>query len=232
LTPGAVGGTLRVVSTVPPPRILVLADAALADELLAIVESRAGVAASFDSEEELIAEARHAVTVVVVPRARGKDAAVRIARRLGPEGPRVVLLCGDDESGMSAGEVITVPRREAFAVVGALCRFDHTIRLPVQILARYELGDDGDKRLGNVLELGISSLLFDADHTLPDEGAINVSFVVPGTTSRVRLYGSLGGHDPINSSRVVLLDSIEAPTRAALRGFLEKRLVRTPAEVL
>ncbi len=212
--------------------MLVLADAKLAEDLFAVVESRAGIAASFDSEEALIAEANHAASVIVVPGARGKDAAVRIARRVGPDGPRVVFLCADEESSASGGEVFTAPRREAFAVVGALCRFDHTMRMPVQILARYQMGQDGEKRLGNVLELGVGSLLFDADHELPLDGAVSVSFVVPGTTSRVRLHGTLAGRDPLNSSRVVLLDTVDAPTRATLRGFLEKRLVRTPAEVL
>jgi hypothetical protein len=216
--------------------VSVVGDPAMAEELLALVESRAGAVASFAGPEAaMAAAAKEPPAVIVVGAQLGAGVAMSLSQKCDavPElsATRVILIGPDD--GHTGGEPFVVPRRDCFATVGALLRFDPSLRVPVQILARYELVGDAhqQKRLGNVVELGVAALSFDADQALPELGTVFVSFVVPGTGERLRLVGVLDPPRPRGSCRDVRLEGVDEDARRSLRRFIEKRLVRTPAEV-
>lgn len=218
--------------------VLVLGDAAMAGELQVLVESRGGAILSHDDVESGLAAASRATPAVVVVGAQlGAAAARAIAKRCEETtalaSARVVLI-GSDDVTSPGGEPLVVARRDCFATVGALLRFDPALRVPVQILARYELMGEAapTKRLGNVIELGVSTLTFDADQALPDLGTLLVTFVVPGGAERVRLTGVLEPPRGRGGPRDVRLEGVDDDARRCLRRFIEKRLVRTPAEVL
>lgn len=214
-------------------RILVHGDGDLAAELELLVESRAGSVACFHDEDALRADvARSRPHVVVVGAAHaGFARALSRAFEGAPAAPRVVLVAADDAPSTD-GDPLVVARRDCFATVGALLRFDPAHRVPVTVLARYEVrGAGSGKRLGNIVELGMTSLLFESEDVLPPTGVVCVSFVVPGSGERVKLTASLDPEPQRGGHRALLLDDVDPDARRALRAFIERRLVRTPAEV-
>lgn len=220
----------------PELRVLVLGDREIHDELLALVESRGGTVACFEDPAELLASAfAVAPQVVVVGAAGGPQLAAALSSSFaGHERlafARVVLV---GEPASDQDDFAVAARADVFATVGALLRFDPAARVPVRVLARYELvGVGGDpRRLGNVLELGARTLRFDSEDGLPATGRIEVGFVVPGTTTRLRLAGELEPGQVGETPRIVHLGPQEPAARRALRAFIERRLCRVPAEVL
>ena len=90
-------------------------------------------------------------------------------------------------------------------------------RAAVLILCRLTAGDA--RRLGNVLEIGASSLILEIDDPPEPQEHVKISLVVPGTGRRVELDGVVDQQGPVGC-----LVKIVSALDPALTEFIRRRV--------
>ena len=103
------------------------------------------------------------------------------------------------------------------AAVLILCRLSN--------LALEAQGDTTPRRLGNVLEIGETSLILEIDHPPDPATPVSISFVVPGTGRRVEVFGEVAQQGPVGC-----LVKITKPLDASLLDFVRRRVAAGDAD--
>ncbi len=103
------------------------------------------------------------------------------------------------------------------AAVLILCRLSN--------LALEAQGDTTPRRLGNVLEIGETSLILEIDHPPNPAIPVSISFVVPGTGRRVEVFGVVSQQGPVGC-----LVTITKPLDSSLLDFVRRRVAAGDAD--
>jgi hypothetical protein len=91
-------------------------------------------------------------------------------------------------------------------------------RAAVVILCRVSAGSAG-RRLGNVLEIGVASLILEIDQPPAPPSGVSISMVVPGSGTRVTLEGVVAKQGPLGC-----LVEITSKLDPGLAEFVRRRV--------